>query len=103
MCKVTLVNCFRMILIVPGNKKSPFWVISSTKKYYFVAFVLFMGSCSPQEVYMNLLTWKPCGSDLVFLIYEDGDVVKVSRSDFDRCFGPIVSGSKDAIKRDFGI
>lgn len=52
---------------------------------------------------MKLLSWKPCGSKIVFLIYEDGDIVTVSRSDFDRCFGPIVSGSKDAIKRDFGI
>lgn len=52
---------------------------------------------------MNLLTWKPIGKDIVYLIYDDGDIVTVSRSDFDRCFGPIVSGSKNDIKRDFAI
>lgn len=92
-----------MILIVLGHKKSTLTDGFTTKNSYFVAFFVFKGSRSPQEVYMKLLSWKPCGSKIVFLIYEDGDIVTVSRSDFDRCFGPIVSGSKDAIKRDFGI
>lgn len=51
---------------------------------------------------MHLLSWSIVGS-IVHLHYADGSIVKIAKSDFDRCFGPIVSGSKDVISRDFGI
>ena len=41
--------------------------------------------------------------DVVYLKYDDGDRVPVSKSDFDRVFGCMVSCSKNEIIRDFGL
>ena len=41
--------------------------------------------------------------DLVFLKYDDGDQVMVSKADFDRAFACMVSCPKNEISRDFGI
>ena len=47
-------------------------------------------------------SWVDQGS-VVKLLYTDGDVLLIRKSDFDRAFGPIISGSKDQIRRDFAI
>lgn len=41
--------------------------------------------------------------DKVELKYSDGDIIYVSKVDFDRAFGPIINSDKDAVKRDFAI
>ena len=47
-----------------------------------------------------LRTWNYAG-DKVKLVYEDDDIVYVSKTDFDRAFGAIVSASKTEVLRDF--
>jgi len=47
-------------------------------------------------------TWEIKG-DIVEFTYDDGDVVKVSKKDFDRAFGAIINATKEAVIRDFGI
>lgn len=51
---------------------------------------------------VRLLSWTLCG-DFVSLFYSDGDTVWVSKEDFDRVFGPIVSASKEDVVRDFAL
>ena len=41
--------------------------------------------------------------DRVKLVYSDEDIVYVSKVDFDRAFGAIVSAEKHEIVRDFAI
>lgn len=41
--------------------------------------------------------------DYAELTYSDGDVLKVSKEDFNRAFGPIISASKEAVVRDFAV
>ena len=47
-----------------------------------------------------LKSWNYDG-DKVELVYEDNDIVYVSKVDFDRAFGAIVSASKADILRDY--
>ena len=58
------------------------------------------------EVYMNepvyLLHWV-CIDQYAILVYSDNTVFSVLKSDFDRAFGAIVSGSKEDIYRDFAL
>lgn len=42
-------------------------------------------------------------SDRVLLVWSDGDEFFVSRDDFNRLFGPIVSGDKELIKNEFAL
>lgn len=49
-----------------------------------------------------LISWHQVGF-CVRLKYSDGETLLVLKSDFDRAFGPIVSGSKDDIRRDFAL
>lgn len=54
----------------------------------------------------HIIAWKlvDFGSvPYVLLRYSDGDVFAVSKSDFDRAFGPILSGDKDTVWKDFAI
>lgn len=46
--------------------------------------------------------WEPAG-DRVRLHYEDGSVLHVKRSDFDRAFGAIMNAPKENVLRDFAI
>lgn len=41
--------------------------------------------------------------DIVILKYSDGEEVKVAKTDMERAWGPIVSASKEDVKREFGI
>ena len=50
----------------------------------------------------HLKSWEIEG-DRVHLIYEDDTDFYVKMSDFNRAFGCIVSGEKNAIKNDFSI
>ena len=49
-----------------------------------------------------LKNWNYDG-DKVKLFYEDNDIVYVSKVDFDRAFGAIVSASKNDVLRDFAM
>ena len=49
-----------------------------------------------------LVDWYVFGIT-VTLVYSDGDEFVVMKDVFDRAFGPIVSGSKDQIKREYAI
>ncbi len=51
---------------------------------------------------VRLMSWTLKG-DIVVLFYSDGDTVEVSKSDFDRVFGPIVSAAKEDVIRDFAL
>ncbi|MCR5636213.1 MAG: hypothetical protein K6F76_03415 [Clostridiales bacterium] len=51
---------------------------------------------------IHLKSWE-IEDDRVHLIYEDDTDFYVRKSDFDRAFGCIVSGEKNAIKNDFSI
>ena len=51
---------------------------------------------------IHLKSWVIEG-DRVHLIYEDGTDFYVRKSDFDRAFGCVVSGEKNAIENDFSI
>ena len=51
---------------------------------------------------IHLRSWKIEG-DKVRLIYADNTGFYVSKKDFDRAFGCIISGEKEAIRRDFAI
>lgn len=51
---------------------------------------------------VHLKKWKIKG-DKVKPIYGFLSSFYVSKKDFDRAFGPIVSGQKDEIKRDFSL
>lgn len=51
-----------------------------------------------KSVYLK--SWNYDG-DKVKLVYEDNDIVYVSKTDFDRAFGAIVSASKTEVLRDF--
>ena len=46
--------------------------------------------------------WEIKG-DFAYLTYSDGEVIKVSKDKFHSAFGPIVSASKEDVKRDFAI
>lgn len=48
-----------------------------------------------------LKDWKKENEDRIKLIYSDDEVVYVSKKDFDRAFGTIISGDKDTIKKDY--
>ena len=52
---------------------------------------------------INLKYWKYDDADRVRLVYSDGDIVYVTREDFNRVFGPIVSADKHDVIRDFAI
>ncbi|MEE0945554.1 MAG: hypothetical protein U0M42_01845 [Acutalibacteraceae bacterium] len=49
-----------------------------------------------------LTDWSIDG-DRVKLVYSDEDIVYVSKVDFDRAFGAIISAEKHEIVRDFAI
>lgn len=49
-----------------------------------------------------LVSWRQVGF-LIELEYSDGEKFLVFKADFERAFGPIVSGSKDDIRRDFSL
>ena len=49
-----------------------------------------------------LKSWNYDG-DKVKLFYEDNDIVYVSKVDFDRAFGAIVSATKEEVLRDFAM
>lgn len=51
---------------------------------------------------MNRLNNWTIEGNTVRLSYDKGDLI-VSKEDFDRAFGPIVSASYEDIKRDFAI
>ena len=51
---------------------------------------------------IKLEKWEQDG-DWVRLTYEDGSVIHVKRTDFNRAFGAIVSASKEDVLRDFAI
>ena len=55
-------------------------------------------SIANKPIYLK--TWNYDG-DKVKLVYEDNDIVYVSKVDFDRAFGTIVSASKVDILRDY--
>lgn len=54
-----------------------------------------------KNVYLK--DWRIMNGDTVELLYSDNDTVNVSKADFDRAFGPIVSASKENVIRDFAI
>ncbi|MBQ3182179.1 MAG: hypothetical protein IJB57_00785 [Clostridia bacterium] len=49
-----------------------------------------------------LKSWNYDG-DKVKLVYEDNDIVYVSKTDFDRAFGTIVSATKADVLKDFAM
>ena len=49
-----------------------------------------------------VVDWYVCGPT-VTLVYSDGDEFVVLKDVFDRAFGPIVSGPKDQIRREYAI
>lgn len=51
----------------------------------------------------RLKEWNYFDSAKVRLLYNDGTEVFVSKKDFDRAFGCIVSATKEEIIRDFAI
>ena len=51
---------------------------------------------------VRLYYWR-AEKDKVKLVYEDNTIVYVSKTDFDRAFGCIISASKDEVIRDFAI
>lgn len=51
---------------------------------------------------VSLASWRYAG-DKVRLLYEDGSIVFVSKEDFDRAFGAIISASKEDVVNDFAI
>lgn len=51
---------------------------------------------------VHLAEWKDEG-EKIKLIYKDGDSFYISREDFNRAFGCIVSGEKEEIRRDFSL
>lgn len=55
-------------------------------------------SIANKPIYLK--TWNYDG-DKVKLVYEDNDIVDVSKVDFDRAFGAIISASKADILRDY--
>ena len=55
-------------------------------------------SAANKPIYLK--TWNYDG-DKVKLFYEDNDIVYVSKVDFDRAFGAIVSATKADILRDY--
>ena len=44
--------------------------------------------------------WETIGA-MVKLTYDDGEVVRVSKDDFDRAFGAIITADKADVIRDF--
>ena len=52
------------------------------------------------KVYLKV--WENEG-ERIKLVYNDGDIVFVTKKDFDRAFGTIVSANKDDVIRDFAI
>lgn len=51
---------------------------------------------------MRVSDWAITG-DLVELLYSDGSVVKVKKTDFDRAFGAIINATKEDVLRDFAV
>ena len=51
---------------------------------------------------VTLRNWQML-PDRVLLVWSDGDEFSVSRDTFNRLFGPIVSGDKDLIKKEFAL
>ena len=52
---------------------------------------------------IELDKWKQENDQYVKLTYKDNENVFVSKKDFDRAFGAIVSASKEDVKRDFAV
>lgn len=52
---------------------------------------------------IELDKWKQENDQYVKLTYKDNENVFVSKKDFDRAFGAIVSSSKEDVKRDFAV
>ncbi len=51
---------------------------------------------------MAVKNWRIDG-DFAYILYEDGDEIKVSKDDFNRAFGAIISASKENVIRDFAV
>ena len=51
---------------------------------------------------MAVKNWRIDG-DFAYILYEDGDEIKVSKDDFNRAFGTIISASKENVIRDFAV
>ena len=47
--------------------------------------------------------WKHEDAERTRLVFSDGEVVFVKKTDFDRAFGTIVSAEKHEVIRDFAI
>ena len=49
--------------------------------------------------------WKinATNPNIVDLFYEDGEIIQVTKVDFDRAFGAMINASQDAVRCDFGI
>lgn len=50
-----------------------------------------------------LSAWELAGEDEVKLVYDDGEILFVKKTDFDRAFGTIINAEKDAVARDFAV
>lgn len=53
-----------------------------------------------EKIYMT--DWKQDGQ-YIDLTYSDNEIVRVTKTDFDRAFGAIINATKDAVVRDFGL
>lgn len=53
-----------------------------------------------ERIYMT--DWKQDGQ-YIDLTYSDNDVVRVTKTDFDRAFGAMLNADKEAVVRDFGL
>lgn len=51
---------------------------------------------------ISLRSWQVIG-DRVLLFWSDGSEFYISKADFNRLFGPIVSGFKEQIEKEFAI
>lgn len=52
---------------------------------------------------IQLSAWELAGEDKVKLVYNDGGILFVKKTDFDRAFGTIINAEKDAVAREFAI
>lgn len=53
-----------------------------------------------ERIYMT--DWKQDGQ-YIDLTYSDNDVVRVTKTDFDRAFGAMLNADKEAVVRDFAV
>ena len=51
---------------------------------------------------MAVKNWR-IDDDFAYILYEDGDEIKISKDDFNRAFGAIISASKENVIRDFAV